>query len=75
MKIFMKLLDLFSKWRLSKVNLNLKFAELEVCPNESDEKVEWEMYVELITRITTQELRDDTGVEISVLEACSKCFK
>jgi hypothetical protein len=71
----MKFKELFAKWGLSRVSLNLKFAELEFSPNESDEIAAWEMYVELITRITTQELLDDSGIESSALESVFRMFE
>ena len=70
----MKFKDLFSKWKLSKVSLNFKFAELEFAPNAADEEAAWEMYVELITRITTQNLHDDHGDELSALGSVYSLF-
>jgi len=70
----MKFKYLFAKWGLSRVNLNLKFAELEFTPNEADEVAAWEMYVELITRITTQNLHDDSGDEITALGSIYSLF-
>ena len=66
--------DLFTKWGLSSVKLNLKFAELEFTPNHDDEIASWEMYVELITRITTQPLLEDSGDEATALESVYKMF-
>ena len=70
----MKFKDVFEKWELSRVSLNLKFAELEFCPNNSDEVAAWEMYVELITRITTQKLHDDSGDEATALDSVYQMF-
>jgi len=71
----MKFKDIFKKWGLSRVSLNLKVAELEFSPNEGDEVAAWEMYVEMVTRITTQELHQDTGVEATALESIYKMFE
>ena len=70
----MKFKDIFSKWGLTKVSLNLKFAELEFVPNESDEIAAWEMYVELITRITTQKLPADSSDEATALASVFSLF-
>jgi len=70
----MKFQELFTRWGLSSVKLNLKFAELEFCPNENDGIAAWEMYVELVTRITTQKLFDDSGDEATALESVYRMF-
>jgi hypothetical protein len=70
----MKFKDLFTKWRLTKVNLNLKIAELEFTPNAADEEAAWEMYVELITRVTTQNLYEDSGDGLTALRSIYSLF-
>ena len=70
----MKIGDLFENWGLTGIKLNLKFAEIEFSPNPEDEIAAWEMYVELITRITTQKLYDNTGDEVTALESIHKMF-
>jgi len=70
----MKYKDLFAKWGLTSIKLNLSFAEIEFGKNDSDKVAAWEMYVELITRITTQKLCDDTGDEITALESVYRIF-
>ena len=70
----MKFRDLFEKWGLSRVSLNLVFAELEFAPSPEDETAAWEMYVELITRVTTQKLFEDSGDEATALESVYKIF-
>ena len=69
----MILKDFFRKWGLSKIKLNLKFAEMEFIPTDDDQTAAWEMYVELITRITTQSLADDEGDESTALKSIY-CF-
>ena len=66
--------ELFTKWGLSKVSLNIKFANLEFIPNTNDEIAAWEMYVELVTRITTQKLSDDSGDETTALKSVYSMF-
>ncbi len=66
---------LFSKWNLTSVRLNVKFAEIEFCPNDDDRQAAWELYVELITRITTQKLPDTDGDEKTALESIHGLFQ
>jgi len=70
----MKIRDLFENWGLTGIKLNFKFAEIEFSPSPEDEIAAWEMYVELITRITTQKLHENTGDEITALKSIHKMF-
>ena len=65
--------DLFQKWQLSSLKLNLKFVEAEFTADAADEEAAWEMYVELITRITTQRL--EHGDEKTALDSVYSLFK
>lgn len=71
----MKFKDLFSKWNLDSIKLNYKFAELEFSPTEYDQTAAWDMYVELVTRITTQPLAQDEGDEAIALESVHCIFR
>lgn len=66
--------DIFSKFQLTNIKLNLKFAELEYSPTSDDETAAWEMYVELITRIITQKLDPETGDEKTALDSVYSLF-
>ena len=70
----MKFGEFFRKWGLNSIKLNLKFAELEFSPTEDDQTAAWDMYVELITRITTQPLAQDEGDEATALESVYSIF-
>ena len=65
---------LFSKWKLSSIRLNLKFAEIEFASTEEDKQAAWELYVELLTRITTQSLKDTDGDEKTALDSICSLF-
>ena len=52
----MNLQELFTSVKLTNIKLNLKFASLDFAMNSVDKDAAWEMYVELITRILTQNL-------------------
>lgn len=66
--------DMFSKWGLSGIKLNLAFLEVEFTASADDQKAAWEMYVELITRIVTQELEMNIGDELTALESVYSLF-
>lgn len=66
--------DLFRQWGLNNIKLNIGFAEVEFTPTEDDQTAAWEMYVELITRITTQKLDEKTGDEETALDSIYSLF-
>ncbi|WP_371803062.1 hypothetical protein [Candidatus Lokiarchaeum ossiferum] len=41
---------------------------------EEDKNAAWDLYVELLTRITTQPLNDNDGIEITALESIYSIF-
>src|ERR1700730_3420227 len=59
----MKRRDFLQKWGLSSLKINLGFAEGEFAPQDPDRAAAWELYVELLTRITTQYLAPEDGDE------------
>ena len=71
----MKLKDLFNKWNLTGLQIKTGFLEMKWEPNEADQDAAWELYVELLTRITTQALPDDTGTEQAALASLHSLFK
>lgn len=66
--------DIFKKWGLEKIKINAKFAEMEFKLVEDDQIAAWEMYVELLTRITTQSLDDEVGDEETALTSIYNLF-
>lgn len=68
-----KMKSLLKKWDL-KLKLNIPFLETELNFQNADKKAAWELYVELLTRITTQPLSDDSGVEKTALESVYALF-
>lgn len=43
-------------------------------PNECEKKAAWELYIELTTRITTQPLKDEDGLEKAALKGLHSLF-
>lgn len=65
----MKLSEWFDKWSMTSLKVNTAILNMEFKPNDHDKNAAWEMYVELLTRITTQSLSKDSGDEKSALES------
>ena len=63
-----------SKWHMSSLKINAKFLEMEWTPKDADRDAAWGLYIELLTRITTQELLDDDGDEQSALNSIYQIF-
>jgi hypothetical protein len=61
-------------WDMTSLKINLKFLEMEWEPKEPDKDAAWELYIELLTRITTQYLQPEEGDEKTALESVHKIF-
>lgn len=64
----------FDDWRLDGIKLKAGFADFEWGPQKADEEAAWDLYVELLTRITTQPLADGHGVERTALQSIHALF-
>ncbi|WP_088283057.1 hypothetical protein [Ideonella sp. A 288] len=71
----MKLRELFDRWSLTKLKVNAGFLDVEFQPNDQDKDAAWAMYVELLTRVTTQALPVDQGDEAAALASVHKLFE
>ncbi len=56
------------------IKLNLGFLTTEWSPNDQDKQCAWELYVELLTRITTQSLDPADGDEKTALDSVYSLF-
>lgn len=70
----MQLKGLFEKWHLSSLKVNIHFLEAEFNPGDKDKDAAWALYVELLTRVTTQTLSDDDCNEESALDSVYSIF-
>lgn len=61
-------------WDMTSLKINLKFLEMEWQPSDPDKAAAWEMYIELLTRITTQPLAAQTGDEQAALNSVYSLF-
>jgi hypothetical protein len=70
----MKRRDFLQKWGLSSLKINLGFLEGEFAPQDPDRAAAWELYVELLTRVTTQYLAPEDGDEKTALDSVHAIF-
>ncbi len=63
------------RWKMTSLKINLKYLELNFEPKEADKNAAWELYIELLTRITTQPLPSEHGDEKAALESVHKLFE
>jgi hypothetical protein len=70
----MKFQDLFEKWNLTGLKVKTPLMDMEWEPSDPDKDAAWDLYVELLTRITTQSLPDDDGIEQTSLESVYGLF-
>ncbi len=66
--------NLFEKFELKKVHLNVGMIGVEISFDEADKDAAWELYVEMLTRIVTQPLPDGVGDETTALESIYSLF-
>jgi hypothetical protein len=59
---------------MTSLKIKTPILEMEWKPQEADKEAAWDMYIELLTRITTQALPDEDGIEQAVLESIHKMF-
>ncbi|NME81854.1 hypothetical protein [Clostridium sp. SM-530-WT-3G] len=66
--------DWLKKWNMTDLKIKTSFLEMDWKPQRADKDAAWELYIELITRITTQDLKDNDGDEQEALESIYKIF-
>jgi hypothetical protein len=70
----MKLRDFLATWGLSGLKISLGFLEGEFTPHDADRNAAWDLYIELLTRTTTQHLPPDAGDERAALASVYHLF-
>jgi hypothetical protein len=71
----MKWKEWLDEWSMTSLKFKLSFLEMEWKPNDFDKNASWELYIELLTRITTQYLPIEDGDELSALQSIYKIFE
>jgi hypothetical protein len=70
----MKLKKWLENWDLTSLKITAPFMEMEWSPQDEDKEAAWEMYIELLTRITTQSLAAEDGDEKAALDSIYSLF-
>jgi len=61
-------------WDMTSLKINAVFLEMEWNPSEPDKNAAWDLYIELLTRITTQRLDVEHGDEATALASVFSLF-
>ena len=61
-------------WDMTSLKIKAPFLEMEWNPSEPDKVAAWELYIELLTRITTQALGIKDGDEKTALDSIYSLF-
>ena len=61
-------------WDMTSLKIKAPFLEMEWNPSEPDKIAAWELYIELLTRITTQALGKKDGDEQTALDSIYSLF-
>jgi hypothetical protein len=67
--------DKFLKAGFKNVTFNSRFISVEWEPNNREKLACWEMYVELNTRVATQNLDACSGIDVSALSSLHSIFE
>jgi hypothetical protein len=70
----MKLIDWLKKWNLTSLKISAGFLDMELQFRDEDKAAAWQLYIELLTRITTQPLADHEGDEETALKSVHAIF-
>lgn len=62
------------KWDMTSLKITTPFLDMEWKPQDEDKAAAWELYIELLTRITTQPLDDMHGDEKAALDSIYNLF-
>lgn len=70
----MKLSKWLENWDMMSLKIKAPFLEMEWKPQDEDKAAAWDLYIELITRVTTQSIRDGSGSEKAALDSVYQLF-
>jgi hypothetical protein len=69
-----KFKEWLDSWSMTSLKIKAHFLEMDWKPQDVDKDAAWELYIELLTRITTQYLSPDHGDERTALESVHSLF-
>lgn len=61
-------------WDMTSLKIKTPFLDMEFNPKDADKAAAWDLYIELLTRITTQPLPKEHGDEQSALNSVFALF-
>lgn len=70
----MKMKKWLENWDMTSLKIKTPFLEMDWAPKDEDKEAAWEMYVELLTRVTTQSLPTEVGDEKAALASVCNLF-
>ena len=70
----MKWQEWLDNWSMTSLKIKTPFLEMDWVPKDEDKDAAWELYIELLTRITTQQLPAEHGDEATSLDSVYKLF-
>ncbi len=70
----MNLQDWLKKWGMTGLSINAGFLKMEWKPEVADREAAWDLYIELLTRVTTQRLAPEDGDEATALDSVYSLF-
>ena len=73
-RIRVNLATLFKRSNLEKVRIGPKWANAEFSFGDDDRLAAWELYVEMLTRVATQQLPSESGDEETALKSIYSLF-
>jgi hypothetical protein len=70
----MKWGEWLENWSMTSLRIKAGFLDMEWAPKDEDKDAAWELYIELLTRVTTQPLPTESGEEPAALESVYRLF-
>lgn len=61
-------------WDMTSLKIKTPFLDMEWKPQDEDKSAAWDLYIELLTRITTQPLAEQDGDEATALTSVYSLF-
>lgn len=62
------------EWDMTSLKIKASFLEMEWKPKDEDKSAAWELYIELLTRVSTQPLSPEHGNEAAALDSIYSLF-
>ncbi|SCY85228.1 hypothetical protein [Desulfoluna spongiiphila] len=62
------------KWGMTSLKIKAPFLEMDFNPSDPDRKAAWELYIELVTRVTTQKTYSNESDQLTALKSIYSLF-